>query len=90
MSSSIRVDHTDRCVGCLLGGLVGDCLGDPVEGLSAGAIRQRFGRIQTLLPGPHMRDAAGDRQGMYTDDIEPDIEPGTPCSLAVIVSLPSA
>ena len=62
---------------------MGDCLGAPVEGLSAGAIRQRFGRIQTLLPGPHMRDAAGDRQGMYTDDMEP----GTPCSLAVIVSL---
>ena len=33
----------DRIVGCLLGGAVGDALGAPVEFLSLGQIRERFG-----------------------------------------------
>lgn len=49
--------------GCLLGGLCGDVLGAPVEGLSAAQIRQLHGRVTGIIPG-------ADGLARYTDDTE--------------------
>ena len=51
----------DRFVGSLLGLLVGDALGAPVEGLSGPEIRHGYGRLERMVPG---RLPAGS----YTDD----------------------
>ncbi|MHB9149088.1 MAG: ADP-ribosylglycohydrolase family protein [Thermoleophilia bacterium] len=53
----------DRFVGCMLGTLLGDALGMPVEGMTASAIRYRHGSVRDLL------DARLGR-GTYTDDTE--------------------
>lgn len=50
-----------RLAGAALGTMCGDALGMPVEGWSAEAIKQRFGRLDTMQPG---RLPAG----CYTDD----------------------
>lgn len=49
----------DRARGCLIGLAAGDAMGAPTEGLTIDEIRERFGRVDDLLP-----DAAG------TDDTE--------------------
>jgi len=41
--SAVTVSSSDRFVGCLLGGAVGDALGWPVEFLSMAEIRRKFG-----------------------------------------------
>ena len=41
--SAVTVSSSDRFVGCLLGGAVGDALGWPVEFLSMSEIRRKFG-----------------------------------------------
>ncbi|KAL6050006.1 ADP-ribose glycohydrolase ARH3 [Balamuthia mandrillaris] len=64
---------TDKVVGCLLGSMVGDALGAPLQGLSKQQILEKGGGepVQDLLPGPHaLIEYLGDRQGMYTDDTE--------------------
>ncbi len=40
---------TDRARGCLVGLAVGDALGQPTEGLTPQAVRERYGRIEDLL-----------------------------------------
>jgi ADP-ribosyl-[dinitrogen reductase] hydrolase len=52
----------DRLVGTLLGTALGDALGLPAEGMSARAIRRRFGRID--------RFRLLDRTGFVSDDTE--------------------
>ena len=51
-----------RFAGCLVGLAIGDALGMPFEGMSAEAIRQRYGKVTELLPAGRL-DA-----GQYTDD----------------------
>lgn len=43
----------DRMLGCLLGGAIGDALGAPVEGMTLGEIRDRYGPdgVTTFVPG---------------------------------------
>jgi len=41
--SSGEVGRSARIAGCLLGGAVGDMLGVPIEFMSLGEIRERFG-----------------------------------------------
>ncbi len=59
------VECGDRARGCLLGGAIGDALGAPVEFLSLGQIRQRFGPagVTDLVP-------AYGRLGAFTDDTQ--------------------
>jgi ADP-ribosylglycohydrolase len=52
----------DRVLGCLLGGLAGDALGGPTEGLTYHEIVQRFGTVTTFLP------YKGHPAGTSTDD----------------------
>jgi poly(ADP-ribose) glycohydrolase ARH3 len=49
--------------GSLLGVICGDVLGAPVEGLPAGRIRERFGRLTGIIPGE-------DGVARYTDDTQ--------------------
>ncbi|MGB3943348.1 MAG: ADP-ribosylglycohydrolase family protein, partial [Methanothrix sp.] len=66
----MAADISDRFCGCLLGAAVGDGLGMPVEGLTAGEIRDRYGEVRDMIdPAPdhfHYRLSAG----QYTDDTE--------------------
>jgi ADP-ribosyl-[dinitrogen reductase] hydrolase len=55
-------DLKDRLVGTLLGTALGDALGLPAEGLSPGAIRRRFGRMD--------RFRFLGRTGFVSDDTE--------------------
>ena len=55
-------DLRDRLVGALLGTALGDALGLPAEGMSAGAIERRFGRID--------RFRLFGRTGFVSDDTE--------------------
>jgi len=63
--SAVTVSSSDRFVGCLLGGAVGDALGWPVEFLSMAEIRRNFGAegIQ------YFADTAGGI-GAITDDTQ--------------------
>lgn len=54
-----------RMVGCLLGGAVGDALGAPVEFMSLGEIRDRYGKA-----GITRFEAAYGRRGAITDDTQ--------------------
>jgi len=64
----------ERFVGCLLGVLVGDILGTPLEGVSKKSIQQHIDPSGTpqwsnFLPGQHMGlYHLPQRWGMYTDD----------------------
>jgi len=49
--------------GALLGGICGDVLGAPVEGMSAERIRAEYGRVTTVIPDP-------DGVARYTDDTQ--------------------
>jgi ADP-ribosylglycohydrolase len=49
-------------LGCLVGGLVGDALGGPAEGLHYRAVESRFGQITQMLP------YGGKPAGSSTDD----------------------
>ncbi|MFW6061224.1 MAG: ADP-ribosylglycohydrolase family protein [Planctomycetota bacterium] len=60
-SSLLRL--RDRFRGAMLGSLVGDALGMPLEGMAAETIRQRCARVTEMLP-------ARMGQGTYTDDTE--------------------
>lgn len=57
--------HSDRVLGCLLAGAVGDALGAPVEFLGLGAIRARYGPA-----GITGFDEAYGRRGAITDDTQ--------------------
>lgn len=58
-------DLRDRVRGCLLGGALGDALGAPVEFLSLGEIRRRYGEN-----GIGEFDTAYGRRGAITDDTQ--------------------
>jgi ADP-ribosyl-[dinitrogen reductase] hydrolase len=53
-----------RFKGCLVGVGVGDALGAPIEGMSKGEIRQKYGQVTRMLAGGWHVLGAGD----YTDD----------------------
>ena len=55
-------DLRDKIMGCLLGGLLGDAMGGPVEGLHYEFIAQRFGEVTTL------KEPRGLQPGAGTDD----------------------
>ncbi|HSM50597.1 MAG TPA: ADP-ribosylglycohydrolase family protein, partial [Thermoanaerobaculia bacterium] len=59
------VTYLDRVRGCLLGGALGDALGAPIEFLSLGEIRERFGSGGLR----HLERAYG-RVGAITDDTQ--------------------
>ena len=65
----------------MLGGMLGDIIGAPVEGMTAHDIKQRHGALHDVVPGEHMGllRGGGTRVGMYTDD--------TNCVLALGESL---
>lgn len=56
--------HEDRCIGCLLGGAMGDALGSGVEFKSRREIEGSYGRLEDYLDFP---DRPG---GTFTDDTE--------------------
>ena len=55
-------DLRDKILGCLLGGLLGDAMGGPTEGLHYEFIEQRFGEITDL------KEHRGLKAGAGTDD----------------------
>jgi ADP-ribosyl-[dinitrogen reductase] hydrolase len=55
-------DLEDRLTGCLLGVALGDALGLPAEGMSAAAVRRRFGRVDRF----HLLGSTG----FVSDDTE--------------------
>ena len=62
-----------KCIGCLLGAMIGDALGAPVEGRDDRYIRESFdgGKIDRYHSGFHMGvELLGQRRGMYTDDTQ--------------------
>ncbi|MCP3938823.1 MAG: ADP-ribosylglycohydrolase family protein [Actinomycetia bacterium] len=59
------VERTDRIVGCLLGGAVGDALGAPTEFLAWSQIRSRYGDKGIV----DLEEAYG-RMGAITDDTQ--------------------
>ena len=61
MSNSLPAFCYSRLAGAAIGTMCGDALGMPVEGWSADAIAQRFGRLDAMLPGRLP-------EGSYTDD----------------------
>ncbi len=64
MTAESSPDALKECFrGALLGTMVGDALGMPVEGMSASVIRARFDRVTEMLPARRGR-------GTYTDDTE--------------------
>lgn len=64
MSTESSRDSLKECFrGALLGTMVGDALGMPVEGMPASVIRARFDRVTEMLPARRGR-------GTYTDDTE--------------------
>lgn len=65
MSASLAESRADRIPGCLLAGAVGDALGAPVEFLSLGDIRRRYGPS-----GIRDLDLAYGRVGALTDDTQ--------------------
>jgi len=60
----------DRFRGCFLGGAVGDALGMPTEGYTAGEIQTRFGLVRDMLPAPEGHFHTGLQAGQFTDDTE--------------------
>ncbi len=59
----------DKFLGALLGLAIGDALGMPVAGMSRAAIADRFGRIETFLPGS--APGGGEiKAGEFTDESE--------------------
>lgn len=61
-------DHLlDRIYGCLIAGAIGDALGAPAEGLYYQQIRERYGRIDDLMPYDNVAYSAG-HVGAVTDD----------------------
>lgn len=59
----MSIDLIDAAQGALLGTMVGDALGMPAEGLSRDAIKEQFGRLDSLREGPLPL-------GEFTDDTE--------------------
>ncbi len=47
----MSIDRLERFQGCLVGVAVGDALGMPVEGMSKGQIRSRFGTLKDMVDG---------------------------------------
>ena len=61
----------ERCVGCMLGVMIGDVLGAPVEGWPRAKILAEFGKVTQFEKGTHMGvPELGPRCGMYTDDTQ--------------------
>lgn len=59
-------DILDAVYGCIIGGAIGDALGAPVEGWYWTEIRQKYGRLDRLLPG--VRGNTGPLYGGTTGD----------------------
>ena len=55
-------DLRDKIMGCLLGGLLGDAMGGPVEGLHYEFIAERFGEVTTLKEHRGLAAGRGDRR----------------------------
>jgi ADP-ribosylglycohydrolase len=45
-ATACRAELLDKAYGCLLGGLIGDAMGTPSEGLEPADIERRFGWIE--------------------------------------------
>jgi len=61
-------DSEQRSVGILLGTMVGDVLGAPVETWRPSKIIGIHGRLKTFVKGEHLGVEGEERFGMYTDD----------------------
>ena len=61
------VPERTRFVGALLGGAIGDALGQPVEGMSPPAIRARYGRLTEYQRWPGWKEGP---IGTVTDDTQ--------------------
>ena len=59
----VSIDLIDAAQGAMLGTMVGDALGMPAEGLSRDALKEKFGRLDSLREGPLP-------PGEFTDDTE--------------------
>lgn len=63
--------RTDRAMGALLGGALGDALGMPTQTLTADEIRAAYGRVEAFVaPAPDHPVARGLPAGAVTDDTE--------------------
>ena len=62
----------ERCAGCLIGGLLGDMIGAPVEAESAAYIRKAFRSIDEILALEKVEELFGAfwQVGRYTDDTQ--------------------
>ena len=66
MTHAADITRSDRILGCLLGGAIGDALGAPVEFWSSERIaRERTDGVRTYLPSGY-----GDALGLVTDDTQ--------------------
>jgi ADP-ribosylglycohydrolase len=59
-------DMLDAVYGCLIGGAIGDAMGAPTEGMLYTEIREKYGRVTTLLP--HKVYYTRGQPGNFTDD----------------------
>lgn len=64
--------NEDRFCGCLLGGLLGDVIGAPVEGESPKYLRKAYASVDEILARPWVEEILGQRWlvGRYTDDTQ--------------------
>lgn len=69
LRKEMSISHEDRCIGSLLGHMIGDQLGAAVEGFSAARIKREHGIVRDDIETPHMGILElGPRIHMYTDD----------------------
>ena len=59
-------DIMDAVYGSLIGGAVGDAMGAPTEGMLYTEIREKYGKVTTLLP--HSVSYTKGKPGNFTDD----------------------
>ncbi|MGD0726448.1 MAG: ADP-ribosylglycohydrolase family protein [Spirochaetia bacterium] len=59
-------DILDAVYGCLIGGAIGDAMGAPTEGMLYTEIREKYGKVNSLLP--HTVSYTNGKPGNFTDD----------------------
>lgn len=73
-------DILDAVYGCLIAGAIGDALGAPIEGWYFQEIREKYGRLETFLPGTRGNTGAtygGSTGHLYGADYDgPEVAPG--------------
>ena len=58
----------DKIIGMLMGSLIGDCFGAPVEGFSQEKIKEKYGRLTTFVKTEYHKYFKDQAKGTPTDD----------------------